>query len=311
MVRVKRQIMKHLDYIKLEKIRQVFKEYFENFSIELPSIVKPWDDWRHEDSGWSITYSLGYDDENIPCMFIAANHRMTNPRHFLINENGEIKSLDQYHEMVSYNPNIEGDEEIRSQEFYKHNRKISSLYRLEGISSNFEFNTSCANENLTDFKEFFFFWETESPFSQWHKCSFKAFGIEFSTAEQYIMFQKALLFNDYGFADKILDTTNQRKQKELGSQVAKFDEKIWNNNCRRIAYEANKHKFMQNDSLLKYLLGTDNKLLVEASPDDFIWGIGLKKEDKLAQNANTWKGKNWLGYILTLLKDDIKKTMDK
>ena len=311
MASVKRQTVKYLDYIKLEKIRQVFKEYFENFYIELPSVVKPWDEWEHENSGWSITYSLGHDDKNIPCIFMAANHRMTNPRHFLINENGDYKSLAQYHESFSYNLDIVSDEEIKRQEYYKLNRKISSLHRLEGISSNFEFNTSCSKQNLTDFKDFFFFWETDSPFSQWHKCSFKAFGIEFNTAEQYMMFQKALLFNDYGIADKILDTTNQRKQKELGRQVANFDEKVWNNNCRRIVYEANKNKFLQNHSLLKYLLETENKLLVEASPDDFIWGIGLKKEDKLAQNENTWKGTNWLGYVLTLLKDDLKKTMDK
>ena len=133
---------------------------------------------------------------------------MTNPRHFLINENGEYKSLAQYHESFSYNPDIAGDEEVKRQEYFRLNRKISSLHRLEGIASNFEINTSCSNQNLSDYRDFFFFWETDSPFSQWHKCSFRAFGIDFNTAEQYMMFQKALLFNDYGIADKILETRN-------------------------------------------------------------------------------------------------------
>jgi hypothetical protein len=175
---VKRPTMKHTDYINLDKIRKVFKEYFEGFSIEFPDDVKIWDEWEHQNSGWSITYSLGYDDINIPCIYMAANHRMTNPRHFLINENGEYKSLAQYHESFSFNPDMIGDKDVKRQEYYRINRKISSLHKLEGISSNFELNTSCSNQNLADYKDFFFFWETDSPFSQWYKCSFKALGIQ-------------------------------------------------------------------------------------------------------------------------------------
>ena len=59
----------HTDYIKLGEIRKVFKDYFNNFSIELPEHVKTWEDLSHEQSGWSILYSLGYDEKNIPCMF--------------------------------------------------------------------------------------------------------------------------------------------------------------------------------------------------------------------------------------------------
>lgn len=297
------------DYIKLDKIRKVFKEYFENFSIELPENIKTWEDLFHDNSGWSIIYSLGYDDKEIPCVYFCANHRMTNPRHFLINENGEYKSLAQYHESFSYDSSIPGDEEIKGQEYYRLNRKVSSVHRLEGVETNFQFNTSCSNELLKDFDEFYFFWETNSPFSQWHKCSFKAFGIDFNTAEQYMMFQKALLFNDEKTADKILKTKNQREQKMLGREVVNFDDKIWKDNARRIVYEANRYKFLQNDNLKLELLETGEKLLVEASPDDSIWGIGLRKEDKRALNHNTWQGTNWLGYVLTLLREDIKKTM--
>lgn len=299
------------DYIKLDKIRKVFKEYFENFSIELPDNIKTWEDLFHDNSGWSIIYSLGYDEQEIPCVFFCAHHRMTNPRHFLINEKGEYKSLPQYHESFSYDSSRPGDEEIKRQEYYKLNRKVSSIHRLEGVETNFQFNTSCSNELLKDFNEFYFFWETDSPFSQWHKCSFKAFGIEFNTAEQYMMFQKALLFNDEKTADKILATKNQREQKMLGREVVNFDDRIWKDNARRIVYEANRYKFMQNDNLKLELLETGEKLLVEASPDDSIWGIGLRKEDKRALNYNSWQGTNWLGYVLTLLREDIKKTMNE
>lgn len=299
------------DYIKLDNIRKVFKEYFENFSIELPDNIKTWEDLFHDNSGWSIIYSLGYDEQEIPCVYFCAHHRMTNPRHFLINENGEYKSLPQYHEGFSYDSSIPGDEEIKRQEYYKLNRKVSSIHRLEGVETNLQFNTSCSNELLKDFNDFYFFWETDSPFSQWHKCSFKALGIDFNTAEQYMMFHKALLFNDEEIADKILATKNQREQKMLGREVVNFDDKIWKENARRIVYEANRYKFKQNDNLKLELLGTGKKLLVEASPDDSIWGIGLRKEDKRALNYNSWQGTNWLGYVLTLLREDIKKTMDE
>lgn len=303
--------MKHTDYIKLDTIRQVFNAYFEGFSIEFPNNIKPWDDWYHPDSGWSITYSLGYDDTHIPCVYIAANHRMTNPRHFLINEKGAFTSLAQYQEAFVYNPEIVGDEEIKREEYYKHNQKISSLHRLEGISSNHDYTASCSTQNLAEYKDFTFFWKSDSPFSQWHECAFKAMGIDFNTSEQYMMFQKALLFSDYKIADKIIETNDPRKQRELGRQVTPFSENIWTENCRRIVYEANRNKFLQNDALLKCLLDTEDKLLVEASPDDTIWGIGLKMEDERSLNMHTWNGTNWLGCVLTLLKDDIKKTKDE
>ena len=79
-----------------------------------------------------------------------------------------------------------------------------------------------------------------------HKSDFRALGIGFNSAEQYMMFQKAILFNDYETAEKILDTGNVRTQKELGRQVKGFDNGLWAVNCRRIVYEANKYKFAQN-----------------------------------------------------------------
>ena len=104
-------------------------------------------------------------------------------------------------------------------------------------------------------------------------------GIGFNSAEQYMMFQKAILFNDYETAEKILDTGNVRTQKELGRQVKGFDNGLWAVNCRRIVYEANKYKFAQNRQLLDELLATRGTTLVEASPYDTIWGIGMTKDD--------------------------------
>lgn len=68
---------------------------------------------------------------------------------------------------------------------------------------------------------------------------------------------------------------------------------------------ANKAKFLQNDDILRELLKTVGTTIVEASPDDNIWGIGLSAEDPMAQNRSIWKGTNWLGEVLTSLRDEI------
>ncbi|MFN7120329.1 MAG: hypothetical protein ACK4TA_26310 [Saprospiraceae bacterium] len=187
----------YIDYIKLDAIRAVFKDYFNNFSIELPEQIKTWGEIEGN-AGWFIIYSLGYDDNKIPCIYFSANHRLTNPRHFLINENGEYKSLEFYQEGFFYNPATEGDEEIKRQEYYIYNRRVGAIHRQNGVSDNFEYNSYLSkSEYFKEYKEFHFFWESDSPFSQWYECSFTAFGINFNTAEQYMMYQKALLFEDY------------------------------------------------------------------------------------------------------------------
>jgi ribA/ribD-fused uncharacterized protein len=160
-------------------------------------------------------------------------------------------------------------------------------------------------ENKNTNEIFTFFWRTESPFSNWHPAKFKVDGIEFNCSEQYMMYQKALLFQDQEIADQILETDKPGKQKELGRKVKGFKPDVWNKQCKSIVYEGNKHKFLQNENLLKHLLSTKGTTLVEASPVDTIWGIGLAKEDPRAFNRSQWRGKNWLGEVLTQLREDL------
>ena len=158
--------------------------------------------------------------------------------------------------------------------------------------------------------EFTFFWETESPFSQWHPSPFQnQNGVYFKTAEQYMMWAKAILFNDHQTAQKILKTHNPRDQKALGREVKGFDSDIWNTHKYAIVYQGNKLKFLQNSILLAALLHTQGTELVEASPYDPVWGIGLKADDPKAQNKNTWQGENLLGLVLTELREEIIKFM--
>lgn len=154
-------------------------------------------------------------------------------------------------------------------------------------------------------EKFTFFWRTASPFSQWFLADFTVNGVQYTSAEQYMMHQKALLFNDQNNADKIMKTRSASVQKKLGRQVAGFNQTIWESECQRIVYEGNRAKFTQNEDLLAALLATRGTTLVEASPDDRIWGVGLAEEDPRIHNRKTWRGTNWLGEILTRLREEI------
>ena len=154
-------------------------------------------------------------------------------------------------------------------------------------------------------KDYLFFYETQSPLSQWYKCNFTENGIIFQSAEQYMMYHKALLFDDNEIATKILATTNQRKQKELGRLVQNFKENVWIKHRAEIVYNGNLLKFQQNPELKEYLISTSGKILVEASPTDCIWGIGLDSNQPESANVRHWKGLNLLGYALTQVRETI------
>ncbi len=126
-----------------------------------------------------------------------------------------------------------------------------------------------------------------------------------------MMHQKALLFGDQAIADKILKSSSASVQKKLGRQVANFNQTVWEAECKRIVYEGNEAKFTQNNDLLEALLATRGTTLVEASPDDRIWGVGLAEEDPRIRNRRTWRGTNWLGEILTQLRENIESRSDK
>lgn len=159
--------------------------------------------------------------------------------------------------------------------------------------------------SLPKMKGYFFFYETKDPLSQWYRCTFEEDGITFYSSEQYMMYHKALLFNDKEVASKILSTTNQRKQKELGRLVRGFQEEVWMKKRERIVYNGNLLKFQQNPTLKDYLLDTSGKILVEASPNDSIWGIGLGLEQTESADVKNWKGLNLLGYILTSIREEM------
>lgn len=152
---------------------------------------------------------------------------------------------------------------------------------------------------------FTFFFTEASPFSQWYPCRFEVDGVTFNCAEQYMMHGKAMLFGDETIAAEIIAAGHPRQQKALGRKVTGFDDSTWKRERMRIVKDGNRAKFTQNAELLAVLLETKGTTLVEASPYDKIWGIGLAEKDPRANDPTQWKGKNLLGIVLTELRDEL------
>ena len=154
---------------------------------------------------------------------------------------------------------------------------------------------------ITD--KYVFFWG--ELYSQWYAADMIIDGLKYNCCEQYMMYQKALLFNDIETADMIMQTKSPKIQKEYGRSVKNFDKNIWDDICYDIVYKANFAKFSQNKELLKELLSTGDKILVEASPYDKIWGIGLGENHVGIENPENWMGLNLLGKAITEVKNDL------
>lgn len=144
---------------------------------------------------------------------------------------------------------------------------------------------------------------TKSCFSQWWDCKFSVEGVEYHTAEQYMMAQKAILFSDTEIRDKIMNASHPKQYKDLGRKIRGFDQDIWNDSCCGIVIKGNMAKFSQNEELMAFLLNTNNRVLVEASPYDRIWGIGLSADDRKCENPCLWNGSNLLGFCLMEVRD--------
>ena len=152
-------------------------------------------------------------------------------------------------------------------------------------------------------EKFTFFWKHR--FGQWSRCKFEVDGHTYNCCEQYMMAEKARLFNDEESLKKIMASTNPKEQKALGRKVKNFDYEKWNEEKTKIVYKGNYHRFNQNEEDLKLLFETDGTTLVEASPYDKIWGIGMKENDPRALDRDQWIGQNLLGETLTKVRRDL------
>jgi len=157
-------------------------------------------------------------------------------------------------------------------------------------------------ELITD--KFVFFWN--GIYSQWYVRNILIDGVEYSSCEQYMMAMKARTFNDSEAYLEIMATNTPRIQKEWGRKVQGFDKYKWNEVCREIVYKGNLAKFTQYEDLREQLMETGDRELVEASPYDRIWGIGMDVDHPDLENKAEWNGLNWLGEAITRVRETIK-----
>lgn len=181
-------------------------------------------------------------------------------------------------------------------------------YNLDWLTDNYE-----KGERI----KYLFFWGhqkdrsgniTSSCFSQWWSSPFIVDGIKYTTAEHWMMAKKALLFDDKEVYDKILLAKSPAEAKELGRQVRNFEDSMWNEKRFKIVVDGCLQKFTHHQDLKQFLLNTKDRVLVEASPIDRIWGIGLTADSDKAENPKQWNGLNLLGFALMEARDLLKNS---
>jgi hypothetical protein len=134
--------------------------------------------------------------------------------------------------------------------------------------------------------------------SQWWPCRFAVDGVEYASAEHWMMAEKARLFGDDDALAAILAAPTPAEAKALGRVVRGFDDARWEAAGFEIVVNGSVHKFGQDPALRKYLLATEGRVLVEASPRDPVWGIGLGAANEAATDPRRWRGLNLLGFAL-------------
>lgn len=156
--------------------------------------------------------------------------------------------------------------------------------------------------------KYLFFWgHTAAPgagsvgkecLSQWYQAAFEVDGISYATAEHWMMAEKARLFGDEPNRQAIISASHPEQAKKYGRLVQHFDADAWEAARFGIVVRGNAAKFGQHPALRRFLLDTQEQVLVEASPVDAIWGIGLAQNDARALNPARWRGLNLLGFAL-------------
>ena len=149
----------------------------------------------------------------------------------------------------------------------------------------------------------------KSCFSQWYPAGFEVKGIHYKTAEHFMMAEKARLFDNHSIAEQIIQSNHPKKAKDLGRHVTPFDQDVWFRNRFEIVVNGNIAKFSQNKALKEFLVNTGKRVLVEASPADKIWGIGLTEDHPDATNPFKWPGLNLLGFALMVVRQNILERM--
>ncbi|MEU3897642.1 NADAR family protein [Streptomyces sp. NPDC045251] len=146
-----------------------------------------------------------------------------------------------------------------------------------------------------------------SCLSQWWPSPFTVAGVEYATAEHWMMAGKARLFDDAEAERRVLAAEHPAEAKKAGRLVRGFDEAVWERERFSIVVEGSVHKFASDPALRGFLLNTGDRVLVEASPVDRVWGIGLAADDEAATDPERWRGPNLLGFALMAARERLRE----
>ena len=164
-------------------------------------------------------------------------------------------------------------------------------------------------ERMTDTHVYF----VGGKFSQWAKSYFTQTFIEardqkfeFTSAEQYMMASKANFFEDFAMREQIMATNDPKKQKQFGRKVKNFNAEKWDFAARDVVLSGNMAKFSQNEDFYDHLMATEDRILVEGAIYDKIWGVALAWDDPAIEDENNWRGTNWLGEVLMIVRNNLR-----
>lgn len=154
--------------------------------------------------------------------------------------------------------------------------------------------------------KFVLFYGQSECYSNWHKAGFWVKSIYFANGEQYMMYCKAMFFGDAEIAALILDEPDPGAVKVLGRKVKGYVDELWAENRLRFVRRGLLEKARQHPGIKVQLLATGDKILVEASPSDIIWGIGLRETDPRALDPAQWRGENLLGQAWMWVREQLR-----
>ena len=127
-------------------------------------------------------------------------------------------------------------------------------------------------------------------------------GVAYSSAEQFMMASKAREFGDAAALRAVLATDDPHHAKQIARGIRGFDESRWKQVRSEVVLAGSLAKFESNPQLVEFLVGTAPSILVEASPHDLVWGIGLREDRPRATDPYQWRGKNLLGFTLVMAR---------
>lgn len=162
--------------------------------------------------------------------------------------------------------------------------------------------------------KFLFFWGHTAKgsglgkecLSQWYPAPFSEAGRTYATAEHYMMAGKATLFRDEEMLARVLAAASPAAAKKFGRQVRGFEDRVWRAHRADLVARGSELKFRQHAELRAFLLATGDRVIVEASPRDAIWGIGMSESNPASKDPARWRGLNLLGFALMRARDALR-----